>query len=32
LRQQARKINLDRELTFDDYKRLVVGWLAETPW
>src|SRR3954454_16271467 len=33
LPQQAREINLDyRELTFDDYKRLVVGWLAETPW
>jgi len=33
LPQQAREINLDyRELTFDDYKRLVVGWLADTPW
>src|SRR4051794_16217299 len=33
LRQQARDINLDdRELTFNDYTRLVVGWLAHTPW
>ena len=33
LRQQAREINLDyRELTFNDYTRLVVGWLAENPW
>lgn len=33
LRQQAREINLyHRELTFNDYTRLVVGWLAETPW
>lgn len=33
LPQQAREINLDyRELTFDDYKRLVVGWLAANPW
>jgi len=33
LPQQAREIDLDhRELTFDDYKRLVVGWLADTPW
>jgi hypothetical protein len=33
LRQQAREINLDyRELTFNDYTRLVAGWLAETPW
>lgn len=33
LPQQGREINLDyRELTFDDYKRLVVGWLADNPW
>jgi hypothetical protein len=33
LPQQAREINLDyHELTFDDYKRLVVGWLADNPW
>ena len=30
LPQQAREINLDyRELTFNDYTRLVVGWLAD---
>jgi hypothetical protein len=33
LPQQAREIKLDyRELTFNDYTRLIVGWLAETPW
>jgi hypothetical protein len=33
LRQQAREINLDdRELTFNDYAWLVVGWLADNPW
>jgi hypothetical protein len=33
LPQQAREINLDyRELTFNDYTRLVVGGLAKTPW
>jgi hypothetical protein len=30
---QSREVNLDhRELTFSDYTRLVVGWLANTPW
>ncbi|MEA2414454.1 MAG: hypothetical protein QOI58_1111 [Thermoanaerobaculia bacterium] len=33
LPQQAREIKLDyRELTFNDYTRLIVGWLASTPW
>jgi hypothetical protein len=33
LPQQAHDVNLDhRELTFGDYARLVVGWLADTPW
>ncbi|MEA2328771.1 MAG: hypothetical protein QOE68_3730 [Thermoanaerobaculia bacterium] len=33
LPQQAREINLDyRELTFNDYTRLVAGYLAENPW
>lgn len=33
LPQQAHESNLYyRELTFNDYTRLVVGWLAATPW
>jgi hypothetical protein len=33
LPKQAREMNLDyRELTFNDYTRLVVGWLADEPW
>lgn len=33
LREQAHEINLDdRELTFNDYTWLVVGWLADNPW
>ena len=30
---QAREARLDhRELTFDDYTGLVVGWLSRNPW